>query len=310
MPFAAITSHRPRRRCHAAAVMLWAWSAHHGAMAAPGAPDSRSPIHLHRIGTGDVEGLKKGIALMVEACRAVKGLPLGAPFQMPSDTFLAGLAIAEEDEYFDGANHASYATSRMVSADPRSGSCELRLFHERHAWAGQECGNGTLGSTTLMGHLIDASQPEPPNAIVKPQAASRAGCGRPAHAYDADGLAREDAGLGVRCVWHSDVIAKSMRAVGMQAKGHDPDSPAMDFCLYDKQPTYVFNGHRETVVLKSRGGKPDDVMNRLMGLDSGYLNHRLVDFSDGPPIPAERFSADAVRRFVEQPQITGLDGKR
>lgn len=294
-----------------AVVALLALAAGSAALAArPEAPDSRTPIHLHRIGNGDVEGLKKGIALSVEACRAAKKLPPGAPIQMPSNGYLAKLAIAEVDEYFDGANHASYETSRMVWADARSGSCELKLFHERHAWAGQECGNGTLGGTTLLGPLVDMDHPEPPNATVQAQAASRSGCGRKAKAYEVEGLSAEDAGSGARCVWQADIIAKSMRAIGMNAKGHDPGSPEIDFCLYEKQPIYVFNGHHETVVLKSKGGQAGDVMNQLMGVNSAYLNHRLVEFSDGPPIAAERFSAAAVRRFVEQPQITALGDTR
>ncbi|MFO1337615.1 MAG: hypothetical protein U1F53_05170 [Burkholderiaceae bacterium] len=129
---------------------------------------------------------------------------------------------------------------------------------------------------------------------------------RQATRYDTAGLAAEDAGLGVRCVWESDIIAKSLQSVGVQAPGHQKDSPAIDFCLYERQPAYVVKGHSETVVLKSAGGSPSDVMNQLMGLSSAYMNHRLVDFSDGKPIPAERFSPEAVRRFVEQPAITAV----
>ncbi len=274
------------------------------------AADSRTPIHLHRIGTGNVEGLKKGIAASVEGCRAFKQLPVGAPVKMPSDADLAQLAIVESDEYFDGANHATYNTTRMIWADPRSGSCELKLFHERHAWAGQECGSGTSGGTTSLGKLIDLEHPEPPNVHVRSQAASRAGCGRKPPSYEVDGLPQEDAGSGARCVWHSDIIAKSMRAAGMNAKGHDRDSPAADFCLYARQPIYVFNGHHETVVLKSSGGMQGDVMDQLMGLNTAFLNHQLVGFSDGPPIAAERFSAEAVRRFVAQPAITAVGDAR
>ncbi len=276
------------------------------AMPAPDAPESRNPIHLHRVGTGDMEGLKKGILMSVEACRVVKQLPAGGPVQLPSDATLARLAIAETDEYFDGPNHAVFNTSRLVWADPRSGSCELRVFHERHAWAGQECGLGFWGGTTLLGALVDMSQPAPPLVETGTRAASLAGCAGRATRYDTAGLAAEDAGLGVRCVWESDIIAKSLQSVGVQAPGHQKDGPTIDFCLYERQPAYVVKGHSETVVLKSAGGLPSDVMNQLMGLSSAYMNHQLVDFSDGNPIPAERFSPDAVRRFVDQPAITAV----
>lgn len=298
-----------RRACRALPVVALATLAG-VAGAAADAPDSRSAIHLRRIGTGDVEGLKKGIALSVEACRTIKHLPLGGAVKMPSDTTLAKLAIVESDEYFDGANHATYNTARMVWADPRSSSCELKLFHERHAWAGQECGIGTSGGTTSLTELTDADHPEPPNVQVSTQPAPRAGCGRKARPYDVEGLAAEDAGVGARCVWQADIIAKSMRAAGLTATGHEKDGPAIDFCLYQRQPIYVFNGHHETVVLKSSGGKSEDVMNQLMGMDSAYLNHKLVEFSDGTPIAVERFSADTVRRFLDQPAITSVGDSR
>lgn len=292
------------RRTPRAAALLLATLTANGAWAAPDAPDSGHPIHVHRIGTGDVDRMKAGITLMVDACRVIKGLPPGTPFKMPSDDDLAKLAVSEDDEYFDGANHATYRTTRMIAPDPRSGHCELKVFHERHAWAGQACGSGTLGSTTLMLPLTDMEHPEPPRPTVEAQPASRDGCGRKARVYDIEGLPTEDAGLGQRCVWHADVLAKSVRALGVTAKGHDPDGPAADFCLYQKQPAYVFNGHRQTVVLKSSGGRPEDALNQVTGLPAGHLNTRLVDFSDGRPIAPERFTAAAVRRFVEQAQIT------
>ncbi|MFO1340239.1 MAG: hypothetical protein U1F53_18765 [Burkholderiaceae bacterium] len=280
------------------------------AVAAGVAEDSRTPIALHRAASGNVEGLKKGIGLSVEACRTAKKLPLGGPFKLPADDYLAKLNIVESDEYFDGANHAAYNTYRKVAADPASASCELALFHERHAWAGQECGQATHGGSTSVARLLDYDHPAPPGIEVGTVAASRAGCGRKAKAYDVDGLPQEDTGLGARCVWDSDVIAKSMRAAGLPAEGHKKDSPAADFCLYVRQPIYVHNGHHELVVLKSSGNTQGDVLDELLGESTAYLNHRLLSFTDGTPIPAERFSAQAVRIFLSQPAKTPLGDHR
>jgi hypothetical protein len=270
------------------------------------AADGAGSIHTRRIGpTDDVEGLKKGIRLSVLACRTAKKLPLDAPIPMPPDAVLAKLALAEVEEYFDGANHAKYTTARVPWADPRSGDCEVRLFHERHAMAGQMCGMMVNGSTELLGRLIDTDHPAPPTNSVRPQPATRAGCGRKPRVYDVEGLPVEDAG-GAPCVWDADIIAKKMRGAGLQAKGHDPKSPAIDFCLYARRPIVDHDGHHELVVLKSSGGAKDDVMNQLTGMPSAILNHRLVEFSDGTPLPPGRFDEAAVRRFVEQPAITPL----
>lgn len=281
-----------------------------GLAAGVGAADSRSPIHLRRVGTGNVEGLKNGIEVSVEACRVIKRLPIGTPVKLPSDEDLAKIAIVESDEYFDGANHAVYNTTRLVSADPRSAYCELRLFHERHAWVGRECGDGSGGGTTPMGELVDMEHPAAPQARVRAEPASRAGCGRKPPSYEVDGLPQEDAGSGARCVWQSDIIAKSMLAIGMNAQGHDKDSPAADFCLYVRQPIYVVNGHHDMVVLKSAGNVRGDVMDELIGMNTAFLNDKLVEFSDGQPIPADRFSAAALNAFIHQPAITAVGGSR
>jgi hypothetical protein len=275
------------------------------AMAANYAEDSRTPIALRRAAAGNVEGLKNGIGLSVEACRTAKKLPLGGPFKLPSDDYLAKLNIVESEEYFDGANHAAYNTYRKVAADPASGSCDLALFHERHAWAGQECGQATKGGSTAVAKLLDYEQPAKPGVETGTAAASRAGCGKKAKAYDIAGLPQEDA-AGTRCVWDSDVIAKSMRAAGLSAEGHKKDSPAADFCLYARQPIYVHNGHHELVVLKSSGNTQGDVLDELLGESTALLNHRLLSITDGTPISAERFSAAAVRNFLSQPAKTPL----
>jgi hypothetical protein len=275
------------------------------ACAPSAAQDSRSPIHVHRVATGNLDGLKNAIKLSVEACRAVKNLPLGAPVPLPSDTYLAKLAVVEAKEYFDGANHATYHTVRRVAADPASGTCQLMLFHERSGWAGQMCGSATKGSSTSINKLLDYNRPDPAATQVDTVAAPRKGCGKKAKTYDVTGLPTENAGR-ASCVWDSDIIAKQMRAAGLKAEGHKKGSPAADFCLYARQPIYVHNGHHELVVLKSSGSTEGDALDQLLGENTAYLNDQLVDFSDGSPIPAERFSAGAVRSFVAQPAKTPL----
>lgn len=272
------------------------------------AQDSRSPIHVHRVATGNVEGLKNGINLSVEACRAAKQLPAGQA-QLPSDAYLAKLAVTETEEYFDGPNHATFNTIRRVAADPASSSCQLMLFIERSAWSGQFCGNATNGSSTSVNKLLNYERPEPAKVTVNSVAASRAGCGKKAQVYDVSGLPTEDAG-GAMCVWDSDVIAKDLRKAGVAAEGHKKGSREADFCLYARHPIYVHNGHHELVVLKSSGSTEGDVLDQLLGENTAYLNDRLVGLTDGTPIPPDRFGAIAVRNFLAQPAKTPLGDTR
>ncbi|HSI49967.1 MAG TPA: hypothetical protein VLA61_16970 [Ideonella sp.] len=274
--------------------------------AAGAAPDSRTPIYLHRAGLGNVAGLKNGILVSVEACRLEKNLPpTPAPAKLPSDDYLAKLMVTETEEYFDGARHATYTTVSRVAADPASGSCALALFAERHAWAGDVCGEATLGGSTPLGEMIDYTAPQPSRPELSTVLASRADCGKKAVADDLAGLPAEDAG-GARCVWQSDVLAKSLKAAGLAAKGHDSKSREADYCLYERQPLYVHNGHHELVVLKGSASTEGDVLDQLLGESSAFLNERLLTITDGTPIPAERFSAAAVRSFVSQPGKTSL----
>lgn len=274
------------------------------------APDSTLPIYIHTSATGRVEGLQNFVQLSVEACRAAKGLPLNAPVTLPSAATLAKLKVVESEEYFDRSQHARYQTQRRIAADPRSGSCELRLFIHRSAVAETMCANQVRGNTTLLGELMDYNQPAPPEVRVQAGQGSRAGCGRPARGYDTEGLPREDAGKGVQCVWQQDVMAKTMLSAGLKgAEGHKPGDKSADFCLFAKQPVYLHNGQRKLVVVKSSANTQEDVGDQLLGEATAYFNHQLDELTDNRPIPAGVFTEAEVRRFVSQPAIVGVEGR-
>lgn len=282
----------------AAAAGLWG--------AAAWAQDSTRPIHLRRVATGQVEGLRHGVELSISACRAAKNLPLNAPMKLPSDRYLAKLLVTEKEEYFSGARYAAYGTARRVAADPASGDCQLAVFVQRGAWAGAMCGGeGTGGHTTPLAELTNAENPKPPRVEDTGGAMSRAGCGRKAKVYDLTGLPVEDAG-GASCVWSADIMARSAKAAGLPATGHKKDSPVADFCLYVKQPLYVHDGHTRRVVLKSSSSNEGDVMDTVHGENTAYTNERLDGFSDGAPIDDHKFSAASIRAFLAQPVKTPL----
>lgn len=269
-------------------------------------PDTLRPIALHTAGTGDVAGMKKFIELSTLACRGHKGLPLDAPIRMPADATLAKLRLQEREAFFDGARQAEYQTQRMVAADPRTGDCAVRLFHYRTARAGQVCGEFQHGSSTLLGHLINTTEPRPPETSYRSQRDGQAGCGRAAKAYDIAGLPAADAGNGLRCVWQLDILAKSMRALGSYPPGHTDDT-GMDTCLYQQQPAYFHNGKRTPIIVRISGRPDQDPMNAAHGGTTALLGQKLLQLTDGTPIPASRFSPEAVRAYVGQLAITAVD---
>ncbi|WP_374564998.1 hypothetical protein [Ideonella sp.] len=277
-----------------------------GPAGAADAPNSPRPIHVHRLGEGRVDAMKEGITVLVESCRMVKGLPDGAPILFPPDGVLAKLALYEIDEYFDGEQWASYQTVRTVAPDPRSATCELKLVHQRTAWVGRVCSGGTKGRTRSAGELFDFRHPLPPKVDIEADPGPHGSCDGHVHAYDLDGLPREDAGEGRQCVWNSALLGKTLGKLGMPPKGRAAERSDVDFCVYVGQPIYVFNGHRQPVILKGRGDAKRDAIDAAASARTGYVNQRVVEFSDGTPIPEARFSESSLRAFLDQPAITAV----
>lgn len=260
-------------------------------------------LHLHRQGYGSLEGMRLEIGVTIEACRAAKKLPLDAARNLPPDSVLEKLALVEVQQYFDGVRRAVFKTFRQVAADPSSPTCDLAIFHERSSWAGVTCAEGTGGQSTPLSKLLDYESPGRAEVRVSPAPSAMDGCHRAATPYDIEGLPQDQAG-GHACVWYADIMAKTMRAAGLPAKGHDPQSPAPDYCLYARVPAVVVGGHREMVVLKTAANTSKSKLNQLLGVMNAYHNQSLVRFSDGAPVPANTFSASAVRQFLEQPVKT------
>jgi hypothetical protein len=271
--------------------------------------DSTRPIHVRRVATGRADGMRRLVEVSILACRAVKKLPLNAPMSLPSEKLLSQLLVRETDEYFDGANYASYSAERLVAPDPASGDCQLKVFITRGAWAGQICGGpGVGGDTTALNALTDVENPKPAKVTDTNTAMSRAGCGKKAKVYDVAGLPVEDAGL-ASCVWSNDHLARSMKAAGLPATGHKEDSRAIDACLYVKQPIYSHDGHHLRVVLKRSVSTEGDVADSLHGMITA-ANERLDGFSDGSPIDPYKFSAASIRSFLAQPVKLPLGDSR
>jgi hypothetical protein len=270
------------------------------------AQDSTTPVQLRRIGLGQPAGMKDPIGASVEACRAARQLPPG-PVTLPPDTALAKLVVYEEEEFFDGGRWASYVTQRSVRADPSHRECQVAVFVHRSVSIEQTCDSRLHGATPPIAELSDPAGPRPPTFELRRSAASRAGCGRKAKDEDVTGLPVQDAS-GTPCVWSSDLQAKMMRQAGLKAQGHD-DQGAFDTCVYLRQPSHVYQGHRRKIVLKTSGS--DRTLSgadlaQISGEAKAYSHQQLASFSAGTPVPAGRFTEASAEAFLKRPAKTGL----
>jgi hypothetical protein len=267
--------------------------------------DGSNPLHLRRVGHGNVAGLKLNIGASIEACRAAKKLPPNAPKHLPPDDYLARLVTAEEEEFFEGGRWAQYSTQRSVLADPASSDCRLALFVSRSVLLEQTCESRYGAVMPSTQEMADSEDPKPPQAELTNGPGGN--CRKKPKPLPTQGLPTENAGDGTPCIWSADATAAMMRAAGLKAPGHD--ARTLDFCLYARQPEYFWRGHVRQVVLKSSGSDRSlagNDISEIFGEVRGQSNQQLAEFSDGKPIPPERFSRAGAQAFLNQPAKTPL----
>jgi hypothetical protein len=118
-----------------------------------------------------------------------------------------------------------------------------------------------------------------------------------------EGIPSEDAGGGARCQWTSEVVGRMLGA------SREKNDESFDTCLYEKVPDYYYQGNTRPVILKTRGGTRSVAGNDLAKRHGEYaaaVNHQLMEFSDGTPIPASRFTKVAVEAFLKLPAKTAV----
>ena len=257
------------------------------------------PIRVVRAGYGDVATLRDNIDASVQGCYLIKKLP-PVPTKLPSDATLAKLAVVEEEELFDGQMWAKYETRRSIGGDASQG-CRLTLFVHRAATVERSCESRVRGQNELLGPMMDMENPSSAAPTVVDESLSALACKAGRGELDRQGVASEDAG-GARCQWTADVIAHKL---GKTGSGAAPD--AFDTCLYEKLPTYYFEGQGRPVVLKTRSGNPSMTgtdISKIFGEAAAPGNLKLIAFSDGGAIDGARFKRAAVDAFVKLPART------
>jgi hypothetical protein len=262
------------------------------------------PIHVVRIGLGNLEGLKFSISAMSDACRIIMHLPPQPPV-LPSDAFLARFVVLEQEDLFDGKRRAEYITQRQIAPDATSG-CKLVVFAQRNATAYLICSHRILGSTPLLAETIDFENPSSAPPTVTEETLSVSTCNSKFRVKDSTGLPLIEAGGGVRCFWNGDLIARQMAKI---SGGEAVPPKGFDICLYEALPTYYYLGSSEPVILMThilgepKGGSANE---RIFGESAAPSHMNLKSFSATEAIPQIRFERPAVETFLNLPVKSSL----
>jgi hypothetical protein len=226
---------------------------------------------------------------------------------MPSDEALAKLAVHEEEELFDGQMYAFYKTHRTFAADWSQG-CEVVLFTERSAHTERTCESRIFGQTNLD-EKMGKPNASGDKTIIEEDSEPWPSCNEKLARTDYKGLPSDDAG-GVLCQWTSLALSRQVaRLLGTTPPREPEDDPFADTCVYEKLPEYHFRANNRLVTLKTRGSTKSRAGNDLspmFGDLPAIQNKKLVQFSDGKPIPAERFTRAAMEAFLKLPGVTAV----
>jgi len=278
-----------------------------GACDAPAQTERVGPIRVVRVGRPDIAAMKEVISGMWALCKSGKEHRIvNGPAPLPSDAYLAEFRAEESEDLFDGKQKASYHTSRTISPDIRR-NCELTVFTERVASIEHACRHYIGGSTTPIIDFFDNDTPATHEVNEEELECLN---DRPAPPDDVAGLPSESAG-NARCIWQSKMLFPES-AVSRSSSSEEKDR-GVDICLYERLPTYPFGDGRYPVILKIRqldrlavnGPRiPKFLMAHLV------LKDDPIAFSDGDPIPPQRFTRAALESFLKQPTRTPIESAR
>jgi hypothetical protein len=280
---------------------------------APAAPSALPPIRLVRAGYGHVEGMRDNIEAMTLACRGLKHMSPDGPVQLPSDSVLAKLAVFEYEELFDGQLWAKYETYRTFLPDPNKG-CQLALMVQRTVEVEKTCESRKSGWTESPEKYFQRElfgDESSDKRDITEDSSHWQSCDKKRSGAIFEGVPSESAGE-ASCIWIGKAIGKTLAPVFDIKPSEMEDEGAIDQCVYDKVPEYRYRGHERLVILKTRGSTLSAAgteMGRNLGMSAypGIWNQKLIEFSDGTPIPAARFTKAAMTEFLSLPSATAVE---
>jgi len=233
----------------------------------------------------------------------VKPLPKGV-----AERFLTGRG----EHLFDGSKQAVYRIGQSMGIDLNDALCEPKLVRVYTAQVSVGCelaasGGQGFPEMAVGGRLV----PRPPDFRSGPSAGKTLTCKRGAPPPRST---LKTAGLPVLRV--GNVPCFSMADAMLSVLGNPPrrdfsEGTGLDTCLWAEMPDYAGQEERPVgVAVVDRHSAAEVAVRAAEGRDLGtpqYMNMLPVEFQVGKPIPASRFTAEAVKAFVSQSAILTVD---
>jgi hypothetical protein len=233
----------------------------------------------------------------------VKPLPKGV-----AERYLDG-----RDEYlFDGDKQAIFRIGQSMAIDLNDASCEPKLVRMYSAQVAVGCqlaasGEQVVPKVTQGGGLA----PQPPESRAGGPDGNTFTCKRGATPGPSS---VKTVGMPVLTVENLPCISwvdALLKVTGVAPRTNFAEGAGVDTCFWAKMPEYAHQKGRLVPVAIVDRHSADEVASRAAeGRERGtpqYMNMLPVEFQVGKPIPASRFTADAVRAFVSQSAILTVD---
>lgn len=279
----------PVRLGRRAAAMLALWALTSATVAAEG-----GPLRVLLRGYAQPATIQETLQMLSDACRALKGQASTRVPTLPA-ALLQRTPQLETEDLFDGERWAHYETTAHFVADPAS--CQPVIWRSFSVTARDGCRRELRGQ---KGEIMPGDEVPQPSLLDEPRRCSS----RPAKpAPDLTGLPLDDAGLGARCVWSADIVARALKQPLGQRTGTDT-------CVYARRPSVALPGGREDVVLRMRLDTANDRGGDIAALMPIVSELRLAEFSDGSPIAPGRFAREGVEAYLRQPHKQAVGAQR
>jgi hypothetical protein len=288
------------------------------ATAAAQAQGSYPPVRYVFQVKGNLQAMKPWIEYMHDTCKTVleaQGKPV-QPLKMPSAAEVAALVVIEKERLFSEGLEAEFERTSQLMPDARQG-CRLRVAREYKASVGHVCGKGWAATASAGSGRDDDPDRDPKlralDDIAESEKAIHRSCGlsepkpkRAKAAIDFSRLPTTPTTVGVGCVWLDQAMQGETFEPLARLTGHR-------FCVHPGNPlqdrrTRFFREQHFTLKSDHAGPPASD----FVAMTEGALNFQrgeAVAFQVGSPIPANRFTQQAVQAFVQQPLWVDLGGR-
>ena len=262
--------------------------------------------------------MQRWTEFMHAACKTVleaQGKPV-QPLKTPSAAEVAALVVIEKELLFSEGMEAVFESTSQLMPDARQG-CRLRVAREYRASAAHVCGKGWAGTARAgsgrEGEADRAPSLQPLEDAAESLKAIRKSCTpskplskRAEEAIDFSRLPTTPTAVGIGCVWLDEAMRGEALEPLAQLTGHR-------FCVHPGNPlqdrrTRFFRDQHFTLKSDFAGPPASD----FVAMTEGALNFQrgeAVVFQVGTPIPASRFTQQAVQAFVQQPLWVDLGGR-